>query len=95
MAAAPIRSRWRSYGGVSLFTALLEAGMMWGRRGYDVVSTLRLNFNPDLFDINLPPTWQVLVYGLLFAIAAAAGRQAFRVRTARLAAARVEARQSA
>ena len=79
----------------SLFTALLEAGMMWGRRGYDVVSTLRLNFNPDLFDINIPPTWQVLVYGLLFAIAAAVGRQAFRVRTARLAAARVEARQSA
>ena len=66
-----------------LFTALLEAGMLWGRRGYDVAGTLGQNFNPDIFDINIPAAWQVLGFGLVFALGAA-GRGLFRVKAARL-----------
>ena len=70
--------------GCALFTALLEAYSVWLRRGYDLGSTMALNFNPDIFDITVPPTWQVLAFGLGFA-AAAAARQAWRVKAAPLA----------
>ena len=69
----------------SLFTALLEAGFLWGRRGYGVSGTLANNFNPAMLDIGIPPAWQVLVFGLAFALAAAI-RAALRSKTAPLAA---------
>jgi methionine sulfoxide reductase heme-binding subunit len=53
-----------------LLTALLEAGFMWGRRGYDVAGTLANNFNPTMLEVGIPATWQVLAFGLLFAVAA-------------------------
>lgn len=71
----------------SVFTALLEAGFFWGRRGYDPLATLALNFDPAILELGVPPTWQVLAFGLVFAIGAA-GREALRVKGARL-----EARQ--
>ena len=71
--------------GCAVFTALLEAYSVWLRRGYDLGSTLALNFNPDIFDITVPPTWQVLAFGLVFA-GAAAGRHALRLKPAPLAA---------
>jgi sulfoxide reductase heme-binding subunit YedZ len=67
-----------------LFTALLEAGMLWGRRGRGVLSTLLSNFNPAIFDAGTPAAWQALVFGMLFVIGAAA-RALFRLRTAKLA----------
>jgi methionine sulfoxide reductase heme-binding subunit len=70
-----------------LFTALLEAGFMWARRGYEPSSTLANNFNPVMFEVGVPAAWQVLTFGLVFALGAA-GRQALRVKAARL-----EARQ--
>jgi sulfoxide reductase heme-binding subunit YedZ len=70
-----------------LVTALLEAGFFWGRRGYAPLGTLALNFNTAMLDIGIPPAWQVLGFGLVFALAAA-GREAFRVKAAR----RLEAR---
>jgi len=75
--------------GSSLFTALLEAGFLWGRRGYAPMKTLAMNFNTAVFEIGIPPVWQVLAFGLLFALAAGA-RELFRVK----AAARLEARQA-
>jgi methionine sulfoxide reductase heme-binding subunit len=68
-----------------LFTAFLEAGFLWGRRGYDVAGTLGNNFNPAMLEIGIPAAWQVLGYGLLFALgafalAAAAGREVLRVK---------------
>jgi len=75
----------------SLFTALLEAGFLWGRRSYDPVATLYNNFNPAMLEIGVPAAWQVLGLGLMFALAAlvlaaASGRQALRVKAASLAA---------
>jgi methionine sulfoxide reductase heme-binding subunit len=68
-----------------LFTAFLEAGFMWGRRGYDVIGTLRINFMFAPAEIGVQPPWQVLAFGLVFAFGAMA-RAALRVRTAGLAA---------
>jgi predicted signal transduction protein with EAL and GGDEF domain len=47
------------------------------------VGTLKLNFSLTVLDLGVPPAWQVLGLGLLFTLAAA-GRQAFRVKAARL-----------
>jgi|KBSMisStandDraft_5_1062788.scaffolds.fasta_scaffold69924_2 sulfoxide reductase heme-binding subunit YedZ len=71
-----------------LFTAFLEAGFMWGRRGYDVIGTLRINFMFAPAEIGVQPPWQVLAFGLVFAFGAMV-RAALRVRTASL-----EARQT-
>ena len=68
-----------------LFTAFLEAGFMWGRRGYDVMGTLHINFMWAPAEIGIQPPWQVLAFGLVFALGAMA-RAALRVRTASLAA---------
>ena len=68
-----------------LFTAFLEAGFMWVRRGYDVIGTLRINFMFAPAEIGIQPPWQVLAFGLVFAFGAMA-RAALRVRTASLAA---------
>lgn len=54
----------------SLFTALLEAGMVWGRRGHALSRTLGLNFNPAMLEIGLPAVWQVLIFGFVFVLAA-------------------------
>jgi methionine sulfoxide reductase heme-binding subunit len=66
-----------------LFTACLEAGFMLGRRGYELFGTLRMNFIFAPFDLGIQPAWQVLAFGLVFALGATA-RQALRVRTATL-----------
>jgi sulfoxide reductase heme-binding subunit YedZ len=68
-----------------LFTAFLEAGFMWGRRGYDIVGTLSINFMFAPAEIGIQPPWQVLAFGLVFAFGAMA-RAALRVRAASLAA---------
>src|SRR5215475_2417131 len=68
-----------------LFTAFLEAGFMLGRRGYDLLGTLRMNFIFSPFDLGIQPSWQVLAFGLVFALGAAA-RAALRVRATSLAA---------
>jgi len=68
-----------------LFTAFLEAGFMWGRRGYDVIGTLHINFMFAPYELGIQPAWQVLAFGLVFALGAMA-RAALRVRTANLAA---------
>jgi methionine sulfoxide reductase heme-binding subunit len=62
-----------------VFAALLEAGVLWIRRGYEVSWTLGNNFSLASLDIGVPPAWQVLALGLLF-VCAAFGRDAFRVR---------------
>jgi len=49
-----------------IFTALLEAGWLWGRRGYDPLETLSSNFTLATLDVDVPPAWQVLAFGLLF-----------------------------
>jgi sulfoxide reductase heme-binding subunit YedZ len=54
-----------------LFAAFLEAGFLWGRRGFDVVTTLGYNFTLAVLDIGYPPAWQVLAFGLLVALGAA------------------------
>jgi sulfoxide reductase heme-binding subunit YedZ len=76
-----------------LFTALFEAAWLLGRRGYDIGGTLANNFNPAMFEVGVPAAWQVLGFGLVFALGSIAvaigvmGREAFRVRAAgRLAA---------
>jgi sulfoxide reductase heme-binding subunit YedZ len=71
-----------------LFAAGLEAGFLWGRRGFDVVKTLGFNFSLAMLDIAYPPAWQVLAFGLLAALAAA-GREAFRWWAASLEARRI------
>jgi methionine sulfoxide reductase heme-binding subunit len=43
--------------GSSVFTALLEAGFMWGRRGYEPSWTLGNNFSLAYLDIGIPPAW--------------------------------------
>jgi methionine sulfoxide reductase heme-binding subunit len=70
-----------------LFTALLEAGFLWGRRGYEPSWSLGNHFSLAMLDVGIPPAWQVLAFGLLFAFGAA-GRQALRIKRAS-----VEARQ--
>jgi sulfoxide reductase heme-binding subunit YedZ len=68
-----------------LFTAFLEAGFLWGRRGYEPSWTLGNNFNLAMLDVGIPAAWQVLAFGSLFALAAA-GSEALRVKAASLAA---------
>jgi len=58
-----------------VFTASLEAGFLWGRRGFDVMKTLGYNFSLAMLDFYYPPAWQVLAFGL-FVTLAAAGHQA-------------------
>jgi methionine sulfoxide reductase heme-binding subunit len=62
-----------------VFAALLEAGALWVRRGYEVSWTLGNNFSLASLDIGVPPAWQVLALGLLF-VFAAFGRDTLRVR---------------
>jgi hypothetical protein len=62
-----------------VLTALLEAGLLWGRRGYELAWTLSNNFSLAALDVGVPPAWQVLAFGLMFALGAF-GRGAFRVR---------------
>ena len=62
-----------------VLTALLEAGVLWGRRGYELSWTLSNNFSLAALDVGVPPAWQVLAFGLVFALGAF-GREAFRVR---------------
>jgi methionine sulfoxide reductase heme-binding subunit len=50
------------------FTALLEAGWIWARHGYEPLGTLANNFSLVL---GLAPAWKVLGLGLLIALAAA------------------------
>jgi methionine sulfoxide reductase heme-binding subunit len=75
--------------GSCVFPALLDAGCVWARRGYEPSWTLGNNFSLATLDVGVPPAWQVLAFGLLFALGAA-GREALRVKAARL-----EARQVA
>ena len=60
-------------------TALLEAGLIWGRRGYELSWTLSNNFSLAALDVGVPPAWQVLAFGLVFALVAF-GSDALRVR---------------
>jgi len=71
-----------------LFAAFLEAGFLWGRRGFDVLATLGYNLTLAILDVGYPPAWQVLAFGLLVALGAA-GREALRLKAASL-----EARQA-
>jgi sulfoxide reductase heme-binding subunit YedZ len=64
-----------------LFTALFEAAWLLGRRGYDIPGTLANNFNPAMLEVGVPAAWQVLAFGLFFALAAA-GRETLGVRAA-------------
>jgi sulfoxide reductase heme-binding subunit YedZ len=73
--------------GSCLFTAFLEAGCVWARRGYELSWTLGNNLTLAALDVGVPPAWQVLAYGLVIALGAA-GHEALRVKAARL-----EARQ--
>ena len=69
-----------------LVAAFIEAGFLWARRGFNALETLGYNFNLAILDVSYPPAWQVLAFGLLFALGAA-GREA-------LKAARLEARRA-
>jgi sulfoxide reductase heme-binding subunit YedZ len=60
--------------GCAVFAALLEAGFLFVRRGYELSWTLGNNFNPAMLDVFVPPAWQVLVMGLAVALAAAGYR---------------------
>jgi len=66
-----------------LVAALLEAGFLWGRRGFAVLETLGYNLTLAILDVGYPPAWQVLTFGLLVALSAA-GREAVRLQAARL-----------
>jgi sulfoxide reductase heme-binding subunit YedZ len=68
-----------------LVAAFLEAGFLWGRRGFDVLATLGYNLTLAILDVGYPPAWQVLAFGLLVALGAA-GREVLRPKAARLAA---------
>src|SRR5262249_43461895 len=68
-----------------LVAAFLEAGFLWGRRGFDVLATLGVNFTLAVLDFGSPPAWQVLGFGLLVALGAAC-REALRLRAAGLTA---------
>jgi methionine sulfoxide reductase heme-binding subunit len=74
--------------GCAVFTALLEAGFLLGRRGYELSWTLGNNFNPAMLDVFIPPAWQVLGMGLSVALAAA-GYRVLRPEAKRNAEARV------
>jgi sulfoxide reductase heme-binding subunit YedZ len=74
--------------GSSVFTALFEAACLWSRRGYDVSGTLANNFSLDALDLGVPAAWQVLAFGMVFALGAAA-RQVPRVWAAGLEARKV------
>jgi methionine sulfoxide reductase heme-binding subunit len=77
--------------GCAVFTALLEAGFLFVRRGYELSWTLGNNFNPEMIDVFVPPAWQVLVMGLAFALAAA-GYRVLRPETKRGAEKRIDAK---
>jgi methionine sulfoxide reductase heme-binding subunit len=62
-----------------LLAALLEAGFLWSRRGFDVLETLGYNLTLAILDVGYPPAWQVLAFGLLVALGAA-GREALRLK---------------
>jgi methionine sulfoxide reductase heme-binding subunit len=66
-----------------LLAALLEAGFFWARRGFGVVDTLGVNFDLAVLDFGYPPAWQVLAFGIVAVLAAAAGG-ALRAKAARL-----------
>jgi methionine sulfoxide reductase heme-binding subunit len=66
-----------------LFAAFLEASFLWARRGFEVLGTLGYNLTLAILEAGVPPAWQVLGFGLLVALGAA-GREALRVRAARL-----------
>ena len=55
-----------------LVAAFLEAGFLWVRRGFDVLATLGVNFNLAVLDFGYPPAWQVLTFGLVVVLGAAA-----------------------
>ena len=55
--------------GTGLFAVVLEVWLTWWKRGYAPAETLANNVN---FDFDVPPVWQLLAYGLLIALAAAA-----------------------
>jgi sulfoxide reductase heme-binding subunit YedZ len=63
--------------GSGLFAALLEAGFLWMRRGFDAVTTLALNLSLAILDVGYPPAWQVLAFGVAVLLAFA-GRAVFR-----------------
>jgi sulfoxide reductase heme-binding subunit YedZ len=67
-----------------LVAALLEAGFLWARRGFGVADTLGVNFDLAVLDFGYPPAWQVLAFGLVVALAAAAGEALLRAKAARL-----------
>ena len=67
--------------GISLFAAALEAWCAWLKRGYEISWTLGNNFNLDL---GVAPAWQLIVPGLLIALAAAVVRHAPRLRARHL-----------
>ncbi len=71
-----------------LLAAVLEAGFLWSRRGFDVLETLGYNLSLAILDVAYPPAWQVLAFGLLVALGAA-GREALRLKAPSL-----EARQA-
>jgi methionine sulfoxide reductase heme-binding subunit len=66
-----------------LVAAFLEAGFLWARRGFDVLTTLGYNLSLAILDVGYPPAWQVLAFGLL-AVLCAVGREALRLKSARL-----------
>jgi sulfoxide reductase heme-binding subunit YedZ len=76
-----------------LFTAFLEAGFLLGRRGYELLWTLGNNFNPAMLEVGVPAAWQVLAFGLLFALGAFALGAAGGNETLRAKAASLDARQ--
>jgi hypothetical protein len=53
-----------------LAAALLEAGFLWSRRGFDVLETVGYNLTLAILDAGYPPAWQVLAFGLLVALGA-------------------------
>ena len=66
-----------------LVAAFLEAGFLWTRRGFDVLTSLGYNLSLAILDVGYPPAWQVLAFGLLIALGAA-GSKALRLKAARL-----------
>jgi methionine sulfoxide reductase heme-binding subunit len=66
-----------------LVAAFLEAGFLWTRRGFDVMTSLGYNLSLAILDVGYPPAWQVLAFGLLIALGAA-GSKALRLKAARL-----------
>jgi methionine sulfoxide reductase heme-binding subunit len=54
-----------------LVAAFLEAGFLWGRRGFDVLATLGYNLTLAILEVGYPPAWQVLAFGLVVALGAA------------------------